>query len=458
MSSMSGRFGRALRAAMIGVSALSVPTALTVPAAAAGTSVPTGVTTGVATASPHDAFYRYTGAKPLRSIAVGTVLKTRTVDYHVEGVSLPLETEQLLYRTENALGRPAVNVTTVIRPLVQAGSDPTVVSYQSFYDSLSPADEPSVAIAGGQSLGGAVTNVETVLFAPMLLAGATIVITDTEGQGADFAAGPEYGTVTLDALRAVSRSTVTGVGSSSPIGLIGYSGGAIASEWAAEQAPTYAPGIAKRIVGTAIGGVLVEPAHNLHYVEGSTVWAGVAPMALIGIARSYHIDLTPYLSAYGKRVMARMDQAPIAEVLGAYPGLTWKQLAKPAYPTPESVPVYVRVANRLIMGTAGTPSAPMFIGQGSGGELEGTSGGKAGIGAGDGVMIAGDVRTLAREYCARGVTVKYQSYPLSHFTSAVTWLPQATAWLEARFAGVTAPSSCGSIPAGNGLEPISVQR
>ena len=54
------------------------------------------------------------------------------------------------------------------------------------------------------------------------------------------------------------------------------------------------------------------------------------------------------------------------------------------------------------MGTGGTPTIPLFIGQGANGELEGTPGDKPGIGAGDGVMIAGDVRTLARDYCAKG--------------------------------------------------------
>ena len=78
--------------------------------------------------------------------------------------------------------------------------------------------------------------------------------------------------------------------------MLGYSGGAIASEWAAELAPTYAPDVNGRLIGAAIGGVLVHPAHNLHYVGGTYFWAGVMPMALIGIARAFEIDFTPYLS------------------------------------------------------------------------------------------------------------------------------------------------------------------
>ena len=57
-------------------------------------------------------------------------------------------------------------------------------------------------------------------------------------------------------------------------------------------------------------------------------------------------------------------------------------------------------------------------------------------------MIAGDVRSLAREYCERGVKVLYDQYPLGHVTAAVPWIATAVPWLEARFAGAPAPQNC----------------
>jgi len=401
-----------------------------------------------------DPFYRYEGATPLSSIPPGTVLKTRVLSYHVVGIALPIRAVQLLYRSTGEVGQPTVNVTSVLEPPLRLGI-PTVVAYQSFYDSLSPQDEPSYAISGGVTLGGLIPNVESALIVPALLSGETVVVADTEGENADFAAGPEYGMNTLDSLRAALASSATGLANARKIGLVGYSGGAIATEWAAELAPSYAPGVDSRLVGAAFGGTLVDPAHNLHYVEGSTTWAGVIPMALIGIARAFHIDVKPYLSEYGLGLYNKLQRASIIEVLGAYPGLTWSRLAKPQYPTPESVPVYVEVANQLIMGSRGTPSVPLFIGQGAGGELEGTPGNKPGIGRGDGVMIAGDVRTLAREYCERGVPVRYVQYEdLSHVLSAGQWLPEAASWLTGRFAGRSAPQDCGQIAPGNPLSPI----
>jgi hypothetical protein len=346
-------------------------------------------------------------------------------------------------------------VTSVLEPVGLHFGPPTIVSYQSFYDSLNPEDEPSFAISGGLSLGGLIPNVESALIAPSLLAGEAVVVPDTEGENADFAAGPEYGYNTLDSLRAAQNSPATGLSGSRKIGLVGYSGGAIATEWAAELGASYAPVENSRIVGAAFGGTLVDPAHNLHYVEGSTTWAGVIPMALIGVARSFETDVTPFLSEYGLQLFNKLQKASIIEVLGAYPGLTWAQLSKPEFPTPESIPAYVSDANQLIMGSRGTPSVPLFIAQGNGGEAEGTPGNKPGIGPGDGVMIAGDVRTLAREYCSRGVTVQYNEYEgLGHVAAAIRWLPEAASWLTSRFIGFGAPQDCGSIAPGNSLAPI----
>jgi Secretory lipase len=405
-----------------------------------------------------DPFYSYGGSTPLASIAPGTVLATRSIRYHILGVPTALKTTQLLYRSTSQTGNPTVNVTSVIQPLSQ-GDKSKVLSYQSAYDSLNRNDQPSYAISGGLTFGGIVPNVELAVFGLFLAQGYTVVVPDTEGQRADFAAGPEYGMNTLDSARAAFNSPTVGLPGDAKIALLGYSGGAIASEWAAELAPTYAPDVNSRIIGAAIGGVLVHPAHNLRYVEGTYFWAGVMPMALIGIARAFEVDFTPYLSARGLKLYHDMQATSIVNVLGQPPywRLRWADLVSPAYPTPESLPLFVTLANKLIMGTGGTPTIPLFIGQGANGDLEWTPGNKPGIGPGDGVMIAGDVRTLARTYCENGTAVQYEQYDLlSHVTSVGMWLLQAIEWIGDRFAGQPAPNNCSSIPPGNRLDPIPV--
>jgi Secretory lipase len=405
-------------------------------------------------ATARGSFGGYPGSMPLARIPPGTVLKTQVLLYHVAGMALPVRVVQLLYRSAGALGQPTANVTSVLEPPVPLGS-PRAVSYQSFYDSLNPADEPSVQIAGGVTLGGLVADAESVVIAPLLLQGYTVIVPDTEGQTADFASGPEYGVNTLNSIRAATSSPLTGLDTSTPIGLFGYSGGAVATDWAAQMAPAYAPDVNRQLVGAAEGGVLVDPAHNLTYVDGSSTWAGIIAMAIIGIARGFHADITPYLSNYGLQLDNALQKASIINVLGQYPGLTFAQLVKPQYANPASIPVLVKVENKLNTGRRPSPTIPMFIGQGANGTLEGTPGNKPGIGPGDGVMIAGDVRTLARRFCASGTAVDYTQYDtLSHITTFPVWAPAALAWLGGLFAGGQAPNDCSQIPPGNSLAPV----
>lgn len=441
----------AVRLTAVALATAAVMTAAPTAVAATPSTASAPATTSTATTS--DPFYTYDGSKPLASYAPGAVLKTRTLQYHLIGIPTPLKAVQLLYRTTDAQGRPAANVTTVVRSLT--GDRSKAVSYQSFYDSLNPEDGPSRAIAGDLSLGGLIPNVEAVFIAPLLAKGYDVVIPDTEGQQANFAAGPEYGTNTLDSIRAATASEQTGLTSGTAFGLIGYSGGAIATNWAAALAPSYAPDVNRRLVGYAEGGLLVAPAHNLKYVDGSLTWSGVIPMAVIGVSRSYDIDLQPYLSDYGQKVYKELEDGSIIDALGRYPGLTWKKMAKPAYADPNSIPAFLTAVNKLNLGSAATPTIPGFIAQGDAGVLEGTFSNRPGIGTGDGVMVSGDARALARQYCATGdQAVEYRQYELlSHLGTALPWAPVALGWLDDRFAGRTAPSDCGRIPAGNSLAP-----
>src|SRR5215469_8876990 len=411
-------------------------------------------TARAAAAPARGSFYTYTGSTPLAQIKPGTVLSSRTLSYHIVGIALPVRVIQLDYRSAGALGQPTTNVTSVLEPPVPPAS-PRAVSYQSFYDSLNPADEPSVQIAGGVTLGGLVADAESIVIAPLLLQGYTVIVPDTEGQTADFAAGPEYGTATLNSIRASTSSPLTGLTTSTPIGLFGYSGGAIATDWAAQMAASYAPDVNGQLIGAAEGGVLVDPAHNLTYVDGSRIWAGIIPMSIIGIARGFHINITPYLSSYGRQLYAALQKASIINVLGAYPGLTFAELVKPQYADPAGIPILVKVENKLNTGSRGPATIPMFIGQGANGTLEGTPGNKPGIGPGDGVMVAGDVRTLARHFRHSGTAVDYTQYnALSHVTTFPVWAPAALAWLNGLFAGNQAPNDCSQIPPGNSLAPV----
>ncbi|HEY6522893.1 MAG TPA: lipase family protein, partial [Solirubrobacteraceae bacterium] len=226
-------------------------------------------------------------------------------------------------------------------------------------------------------------------------------------------------------------------------GLIGYSGGAIATEFASELAPTYAPGL--DIVGVAEGGIPVDFAHNLTYVNGSQDWSGVIPTVLVGVGRGFGIDLTPYLSSDGAQITNTVSSQCINNFLGNYPGLTIQKLLKPQYQNFLGIPVFAKTINHLIMGRTGTPTGPLFIGVGN---QDGT---------GDGVMIADDDEALAHTYCERGVSVQFNTYSgQDHDNAAIPFEAGALSFLTTRLTGAPVPNGCSSIGAGNSLAPVPV--
>jgi hypothetical protein len=382
-----------------------------------------------------DSFYSYGGS--LSVSAPGTVLRTRTVGFDDSGIGVPVASTQILYRTTDELGQPTVAVTTVVQPLVNVA--PKIVSYQWAYDGLASNCEPSYAIQGGSPTEG--TNAdEQLIMTPLLAAGDTVVVTDYESEDNDFAAGREEGDITLDGIRAAE--SLLAVPGSTPVALMGYSGGAIASDWAAEEAPAYAPSL--DIVGTAMGGVAVDLAHNLTYVNGSQEWSGAIPAALVGIARAFHINLSDYLSSDGMQVVDAVGGSCLESDLGGYPGLTYQQLLKPQYTDIDQIPAFVNALNTLTMGTAGTPQEPLFIGVG---DADGT---------GDDVMIDADDEALAHEYCGRGLAVQYATYQNeNHSNAGLLFLPSAATWVLNRLNSVPADNDCASIPAGDSLAPLA---
>jgi hypothetical protein len=393
---------------------------------------------GTAFASPllptQDPFYTYSGA--LSGVPAGNVLRTRSVSFSDLGLTVPVTTKQVLYRTTDELGQPTVAVATVIEPLLNLTHK--IVSYQWAYDGLASNCDPSYAIQGGSPTEGT-NQEEQLLLVPLLLAGDTVVTADYESEQNDFAAGREEGYLTLDGIRAAEQ--LLGDTASTQVALLGYSGGAIASDWAAEQAPSYAPTL--DIVGTAMGGIAVDLAHNLSYVNGSQEWSGAIPAALVGIARAFNINISTYLSAYGQKVADAVGTSCLQSDLGSYPGLTYQKLLKPRYTNIDQIPPFVNALNTLIMGTAGTPKGPLYMGVG---DADGT---------GDDVMVDADDEALAHEYCTRGVPVEFTQYTkANHGAAALLFLPDAITWVIGRLTGLPADNGCSRVPTGGSLAPV----
>jgi hypothetical protein len=54
------------------------------------------------------------------------------------------------------------------------------------------------------------------------------------------------------------------------------------------------------------------------------------------------------------------------------------------------------------------------------------------------------VKETVDRHCAAGATVQFRAYPLAeHFSGSIVGLPEAYAYVDARFRGEPAPSNCG---------------
>ncbi len=436
---MIGRLNRNLGAVLLGLSAVVVALVLVSGAFASSASGPQFPS--------KDPFYSYGGS--LKNVKPGTVLKKRQVTIVDDATGLPepgVTGEQLLYRTTTELRRPTITVVTAIRPLIAGPNASKIVSYQTAYDALGPICDPSYTLQGGNRSYSTAADEEQFLVQYAREEGYTVIVPDYESVHLDWGAGQESGYGTLDGIRATEQWLKLAQ-KSTPVTMVGYSGGSIATEFAAELQPKYASSL--DIVGAAAGGIPAYFAHNLAYINGSSSWSGVIPAVLVGTSRAFHINGVKYESAYGRKIARQVSGGCINTFLGTYPGLTIEKLLKRRYKDFFAVRRFAKINNHMIMSRTGTPKEPLFMGVGN---ADGT---------GDSVMVAADDETLAHTYCRRGVSVQFNEYKGSGFThtnAAVPFETGAFAFINQVLSGGTPTNGCSSISEGNSFAPLPTGR
>src|SRR5439155_18460325 len=229
--------------AATGLAALLLSAGLTVGVGAAGASGPGWGTT---LPEPHDdPFYRAPAG--FESAAPGTVLASRPVTVTGLGLPVPADAVQFLTRSTDAKGAPTTAVGTLMIPKTPYPAGPRpLVSYQPATDSLGDQCNPSYKLRAG-------TEAELGLMMQALGRGWAVVVSDYEGPQNAFTAARMAGHGVLDGIRAAEALSGTGLtGRDTPVGLWGYSGGGLATSWAAELQNGYAPEL--KILGAASGG------------------------------------------------------------------------------------------------------------------------------------------------------------------------------------------------------------
>lgn len=324
----------------------------------------------LATAAPHgkvvlspskDPFYQ--PPKGYEKETPGTILRSRTLGAKSLAAfsAFPqniANAYQFLYRTTDALGNPDATVTTLMVPHNANAS--RLVSYQVMQDSASTDCNPSHVLQKGEGLKGVITQAELLFMDTLLERGWYVNTADYEGSKASFTVGAMAGHAVLDAIRAVLASgNLTKVKSDAQVQLWGYSGGALASGWAAQLQPGYASEL--KIIGAALGGTPVDLNATLTAVGGGP-FAGLAPSGINGLANQY-----PELAAYVDSILLpkkKKEFYKAKDLCLAQAALHYAFQNMDSYvtrPDYTNAPIAKKILEESVMGRADTPTIPLFM-------------------------------------------------------------------------------------------------
>ena len=216
----------------------------------------------------------------------GTVLRSRDVELAFMGlIRQKVTATQLLYRTTDMDGLPDVTVTTVFVPTERDTTKPCpIVSYQCAIDAVAGRCFPSYALRRGAKAIGALAQFEFLLVSAALSEGWAVSVPDHEGTEGIWGAPREPGYHILDGLRAALNFERLDLSPEAPIGLWGYSGGGLATAWAAEMYADYAPEL--NIVGAVLGSPVADLGSTYRRLNGS-IYSGLPAMVVAALAHVY---------------------------------------------------------------------------------------------------------------------------------------------------------------------------
>lgn len=356
----------------------------------------------------------YTPPAGFETLAPGTVLASRPGGTGVTGV--PLISTELLIRSNDAKGKPVPVVATLLMPATPwTGPGPRpLVTLNPAIDSLGNQCAPSYELR--------MVSSKLWMAQIPLNKGFAVLVPDHQGPRQAYAAGLMAGHAVLDSIRATVRTPELGLQPEAPTAITGYSGGAIASAWAAQLAPQYAPEL--NLVGVAFGGVPADFDMLLQTMNGKALASGIFLAATLGMAREYP-EMLGLLNDNGWR-LARIGKdfcMAHEEAVGVVAPISVQALTD--VPAPTELPFIrdILAENRL---GALPPTIPVFMYHGLNEWW---------------VPLAG-AENLYRDWCRGGTQVDFQVYLGEHFIVSTSGIPGAYAWIDDRFAGKPVPQGC----------------
>lgn len=372
------------------------------------------------------------------SAKLGEILKLRKTPSQISSLFIPVEVKnswQLLVRSEDSFGNATAIVTTVIEPF---NANPSkVVSYQSWEDAANIKCSPSYGMQFGAPLSSAQTQVDMIFMVPLLNKGYFIVSPDYEGPKSSFTAGTQSGKATLDSIKAILQSKqLTGIENDAQVAMWGYSGGTIASGWAAALQPKYAPELKKNLIGTALGGFVTNITATAVATDGGP-FAGLIPNALMGLANEFPDFKKRIYEVVEKKYEGVLNQGAQHCLVGATLYFAFDQVftgdnryVEQGYGVlKDKIFNQTIVENSLLyLDQEYVPDIPIFVYHGS---LDGI------------VPIAG-AHGVYKNWCDWGInSFEFAEDSLNgHLTEMIVGAPAALTWLDARFDGKPVVKGC----------------
>ncbi len=367
----------------------------------------------------------------LDEIAPGTVLRARSVRLAFFGRFRQGRATQLMYRSTESRGRPEAAVTTVIVP---RGVDPAscpLLSYQCAIDAVAARCFPSYALRQGAELVGAPVQAEFLFVAAALSRGWAVSIPDHEGLEGMWGAPYEAGFRVLDGLRAAVNHSELGLSSNASMAVWGYSGGGLASGWAAEAAATYAPEL--NIVGAVMGSPVVDPESVARRLNASP-WAGLAALmvaSLVHVFPEAQKVVDEHATEEGKALLTQIEGMSTGEAIRRFRKVDIADFVDLTFEELFALPELRHVFQATRLGQK-TPSMPVLLIQG----------------VHDKIVDVADVDRLAQTYTDGGTAVSYHRDPFAeHLLLYPFAVPMSLWWLAERLAGNDPPTSRHTWPA-----------
>ena len=352
----------------------------------------------------------------------GTVLRSRDVKLGFLGlVPQRIRATQLLYRTTNRHGEPEATVTTVLVPAGHTPQQPRhVVSYQCAIDALTSRCFPSYALRRRARAVGSLAQFEYLLMAAAVAEGWVVSVPDHEGPDGMWGTPHEPGYRVLDGLRATLSFERFGLAADSKVGLWGYSGGGLASAWAAEVHAGYAPEL--NIVGAVLGSPVGNLGNTFLRLNGST-YSGLPALVISALAKSYPglgRVVEDHATEEGRETLRRLERMTTLEAIVRMFRADMDDLVHPPLDEVLAMPEVRDVFEAIRLGGE-VPAPPVLIVQA----------------VHDSVIAVDDIDELAHLYSSGGAQVTYHrdmfsEHMLLHPMSA----PMTLRWLTDRFAGL----------------------